>query len=78
MYVAGGENSSGAAVASVTMIDPLDGTVRRLPTLARPVSDAGTVSLPDGALIVGGLRGSPINQVLQATLVPRRTSVGSP
>lgn len=78
VYVAGGESSAGAAVASVTMIDPADGSVRRLSPLARPVSDAGTVSLRHGALIVGGLRGSPVDQVLRATLEQPRSSAGSP
>jgi outer membrane protein assembly factor BamB len=69
VFVAGGLNSGGAAVAGVTSIDPTTGAIHRETPLRQPVSDAGTVSGPNGALLIGGWRGAAVDQVLEAALV---------
>ena len=68
VYVAGGMNGAGNAVADTTVINPGTGGVRPETPLRQPVSDAGTVSGPDGALMIGGWRGGALDQVLQAVL----------
>jgi outer membrane protein assembly factor BamB len=76
VYVAGGLNAGGAAVAGVSSIDLAAKTIHRETPLREPVSDAGTVSTPDGALIFGGWRGSAIDQVLEVALRPVLESPG--
>ncbi|MGH2597303.1 MAG: PQQ-binding-like beta-propeller repeat protein [Actinomycetota bacterium] len=70
VYVAGGLNAGGAAVVGVSSIDVAASAIHRETPLREPVSDAGTVSTPDGALIFGGWRGFAIDQVLEAALRP--------
>ena len=77
VYVAGGLNAGGASVTGVASIDPATGAIHSETPLRQSVSDAGSVSTPGGALLIGGWRGSALDQVLEAVLrtVPATPSV---
>jgi len=66
VYVAGGQDGAGHPVRSLTAIDPTTGAVRALRPMPATFSDAAAVALQGGhtALIIGGLRGRALAQVL--------------
>jgi hypothetical protein len=78
-YVAGGQDTAGNAVAAVEAIDPAAGTVTKESPLAQPLSDAAVAQERTEALIIGGARGgSPVSQVLAASLRGSDTPPSSP
>ncbi|MDP9242364.1 MAG: hypothetical protein M3O84_04225 [Actinomycetota bacterium] len=68
VYIAGGQDAAGNAVDSVTSIDPASGDIRTETPLRRPLSDAAVAQGADETLLVGGWRGSAVDQVLAAWL----------
>ncbi|MDP9295380.1 MAG: hypothetical protein M3O88_01625 [Actinomycetota bacterium] len=77
VYVAGGQDAAGNAVDTVTSIDPASGAVKAQTPLRRPLSDAAVVPGSDETLLIGGWRGSALDQVLVAKLASTNAG-GSP
>lgn len=69
-FVAGGRNRAGRAVASTVVIDPRSGSVHAATPLPQPVADVAVAGTTASTLLIGGWRGSAIDQIMVATLDP--------
>ncbi|MEA2556315.1 MAG: hypothetical protein QOI60_1646 [Actinomycetota bacterium] len=67
--VVGGLTAGGVAVRTVTTIDARTGVVASLPLLHRAITDAGVGLTNNGALIIGGARGSDVAGTVASILV---------
>jgi hypothetical protein len=68
VYVAGGLNAAGRAVATVTIIDPATGAITRARALPAAVSDAAVAAPAARAYLIGGWRGAAVSSVLIASI----------
>lgn len=68
VYVAGGRDAADAAVARVSVLDPVTGATGASPPLPRPTADAAITRSSTGVLLVGGWGGTALDQVLRARL----------
>ena len=60
LYLLGGRNASGAALASVLRIDPTTGKVTRAGRLPRALEDPAAVTLGDAIVVLGGAGSSAV------------------
>lgn len=72
LYVAGGRDEEGSALAGIEAVNPTKGTVRlaagRMPS---PLADPAVVVVGNEAWLLGGWRGAPVTDVLIAALTTR-------
>ncbi len=67
--VAGGRDARGGALNRIVAVDPATGHIQTREHLPRPISDAAAVGTTAGSLILGGARGTPVDEVITARLV---------
>jgi hypothetical protein len=79
VYVAGGIDSSGTAVSSVTAVDGASGTISSEKSLQQPLADAAVASGSQNAIFVGGTRAnSTLDQVLVASVTTYTLAPATP
>ncbi len=66
-FVAGGKDAKGNAVRTAFAVD--GGTIRPMPPLPRPLSDAGVVSDQEEAWLIGGWRGRAVAEIIHVKLL---------